>query len=146
MELAELHMMAKGPVEDLMEALDNLINDVHNKQDQAADEFETRTEEHNARTVHLGDEIDDSNADIARTKIFIDSVLLVAKSALEDEIGQCHNSIDANNVYIEEIKTTRADEHKEYEARVLELQEATEAIDESMELLSQITGPNASFA
>jgi hypothetical protein len=41
--LAELHLMAQGPIESLIEAINDVVDDLHEKLEQAQTEFDERT-------------------------------------------------------------------------------------------------------
>ena len=51
LKLAELHLMAQGPVETLAEAIQDVISDLGQKLDSANAEFDHRTNEHNVPTT-----------------------------------------------------------------------------------------------
>ena len=57
LNLAELHMMAKGPVEELVQAIEDTIVDLQFKREKADAAFVKRTAEHNAEVSRLEAEI-----------------------------------------------------------------------------------------
>lgn len=68
------------------------------------------------------------------------NVLYVTKEQLEGDIDQLHRNIDANNVYMQELEIARENDHKAYEARLIEHEDALDAIDESIGLLNTLNG------
>jgi ABC-type transporter Mla subunit MlaD len=103
LELAELHMFAKGPLDELLTAIQNLISDLGQKTDFAIEQFDERTSNHNSLEQRLTDDINTAQVQIAHTETFLANVLYVAKSQLEGDIDQLHSNIDANNVHMQEI-------------------------------------------
>jgi hypothetical protein len=46
LDMAELHMLAKGPLDDLLTALQNLVSDLQEQQADATSDFDDRTTQH----------------------------------------------------------------------------------------------------
>lgn len=44
MNLAELHVMAEGPLDDLVDAIESVVEDLNNKIDRAHEEYDRATE------------------------------------------------------------------------------------------------------
>lgn len=74
--------MSGGALDDLAEAIANLITDLNNKLDRAHNEYSQRTVEHEADVATYTREIDDANLDISETTEFLDNVLYVQKENL----------------------------------------------------------------
>jgi hypothetical protein len=57
MNLAELHMMAKGPLDELVAAIEDTVTDLSNKREKRDAAYVKRTNEHNAEVSRLEGEI-----------------------------------------------------------------------------------------
>lgn len=64
MNLAELHMMAKGPLDDLVAAIQDTVADLGYKREKRDASYVKRTNEHNALVSQLESDIANAEADI----------------------------------------------------------------------------------
>lgn len=53
MNLVELHMLAQGPLDQLVNAINDLVDDLNAKLDRAYAEYDQRTTEHNAEVRRI---------------------------------------------------------------------------------------------
>jgi hypothetical protein len=79
LNLAELSMMTEGPLDGLLQAINDVIADLQVKLQQADQDFETRTGQHNNEVKRLNDEITNAQLDISNTETFLRDVLYVQK-------------------------------------------------------------------
>jgi hypothetical protein len=84
--MALLNAKSGNPVDGLIEAIGKVIADIDTKTEEENNQFDIRTGEHNAEIKRLNREVDNANADIARTETFLSEVLYVMKATLEREI------------------------------------------------------------
>jgi hypothetical protein len=57
-DFAEVHLQAKGPLQELLNAIDELIDDLNAELAELTKNFNRRTDEHNREVVRLQQEID----------------------------------------------------------------------------------------
>ena len=60
LHLVELHSMAGGPVQELIDAIEELVNDLEEELEQLDLDFKVRTNEHNSLVVSLEQDIQDA--------------------------------------------------------------------------------------
>jgi len=68
LNLAELHMLAEGPLEELIGAIHDVVEDLNTKLTKAAEDFDTRTALYEAEVSRLNGEIDNAKLDVANTE------------------------------------------------------------------------------
>jgi len=68
-----------NPVQDLIDAINKLIVDLHDAQNQSREDFAARTEAHESEVQRLDDLIIDAQNDIANAESFLNNVLYVAR-------------------------------------------------------------------
>ena len=140
LKLAQLNAKAGGPVDQLIESLQKIINDLDTKQESAQEQFDARTVDHNNEVKRLNGEVDDANADISRTQAFLADVLYVMKAEFEAEIESLETGIANAEAYVAEITTTREREHEEFQTKISEHEGAIAAIEECLGLLATLHG------
>jgi hypothetical protein len=86
LDLSEMHMLAKGPLDELLSAISNLVSDLGDKTEKANVEFDEREQKHNSLVQSLTDDINTAQVQIAHTETFLANVLYVTKTTLEDNI------------------------------------------------------------
>lgn len=86
MNLAELQMMTQGPLDELTEAIDNLLNDLADKVVANQDDFRTSTNIHTSTVSTLSNEITSANNDIANTSSNLNDILIPKKNSLVKSI------------------------------------------------------------
>jgi len=53
MNLAELHIQSEGPLDELVDAIEEVINDLERKTDRAHEEYERKTVEHESEVSRI---------------------------------------------------------------------------------------------
>jgi predicted nucleic acid-binding protein len=104
------------------------------------------TGEHNAEVKRLNREIDNANADIARTTTFLEEVLYVMKATLEREITELADAIEKTKKFLEEAAISREAEHNDFLAKVADAEAGIEAVNEAWTVLSELLDGTASLA
>lgn len=97
MTMAELRAKDGDPVQDLIDAIVKLIDDLHAAQDKARQNFDERTQEHEAELVRLEDLITEAEADISHAQSFLEGTLYPAREQLSGDLDRFHAEIDENN-------------------------------------------------
>lgn len=138
--------MAQGPLDDLVEAIQNLIEDLAQKTETAHKNFDQTTTDHNSEVARLNSEINTANTDISNGTDMLNNVLYPAKRQLEESITQLHANIDGRNNLMEQLTNDRNADHEAFQVRVQEHNDAVSAIDEALELLRTLSSGNVSFA
>ena len=67
LNLGELHLMAQGPVDTLVTAIAEVLEDLSRKHDSANEAFDQRTNEHESESRRLTTLINEANRQIADT-------------------------------------------------------------------------------
>jgi TolA-binding protein len=142
LHLVQLHSMAAGPVQELIDAIEELINDLNEELVDLETDFQTRTNEHNAQVIALEQDIQDAEIDIERADDVIQNLLLPRRAQLQKRIAQIQDNQAENRKTLSEITLVRAQEHEEYELQVEELNAATAAVDEALALLATLSNPS----
>jgi chromosome segregation ATPase len=138
--LAELQVKSEGPFEELIEVVDALINDLGDSIEEADENYNERSLQNQSEVTRLEGEITDAEVAIANTQNILDNILYPTLQSLQDTVVSYNNEINENNAYVERITYEREEAHESYEARVEEHNEALSAIDECLEILSNLTG------
>lgn len=63
--------MSKGPLDELLKAIEDLIGDIQEKQEQSESDFDERTSLHTSEVQRLTDEINTAQVNIANTETFL---------------------------------------------------------------------------
>lgn len=144
--LAELHLMAEGPLDELIAAIEEVIDDLNRKLTSADEEYQKRTVQHDEDVKRIQGEIDSANTDIANSTSFLENVLKVQKANLESDIANLQQHIAETQAYIAEQTNIRQTEHAEFESKTIEHNEAVAALDEALSLLATLQTGDASLA
>ncbi|CAD8125241.1 unnamed protein product [Paramecium sonneborni] len=142
LHLVELHSMAGGSVSELVDAIEELVNDLEDGLEFLEFNFQRRTNEHNALLVQLNQQIQQAQIDVSRSEDVIDNLLLPRKEQLEVRIENLEEYQEQNRQKVDEENLTREQEHEAYEAQVAELNDATAAVDDALALLSTLNNPS----
>jgi len=76
MNLAEMHTLAQGPLDELVVAIQEVISDVDVKTERANRDFDARTNQHQTDVRRYTDLISEANRNIAETHELIDNILI----------------------------------------------------------------------
>lgn len=80
LNLAELHMLGQGPLDELVGAINDLVNDLNAKCDKADQDFVDLTARYQADVQQHNDDINAAKGDISRTETFLSDVLYPQKA------------------------------------------------------------------
>ncbi|CAD8164464.1 unnamed protein product [Paramecium octaurelia] len=142
LHLVELHSMAGGSVSELLDAIEELVNDLEDGLELLDFNFQRRTNEHNALLVQLNQQIQQAVIDVSRSDDVIENLLNPRKEQLELRIATLEEYQEQNRQKVDEENLTREQEHEAYEAQVAELNDATAAVDDALSLLSTLNNPS----
>jgi hypothetical protein len=86
LNLAELHLMAGGPLDELVEAIEGVMDDLDRKIENSHSEYQKRSDEHDMEVRRINGKMDSANEDIANNTEFLNNVLYVQRDQLEVDI------------------------------------------------------------
>jgi vacuolar-type H+-ATPase subunit I/STV1 len=138
LSLAEMHTLAEGPIDDLVVAIEAIVSDLEAKLVSAEEEFDERTQSHNAEVRTLTDLINEAERNIADTQALIENVLVPQRNQLTEEIATLYRLIDETKAYITQTTTDRESAHSSFLERVEEHNEGIAAIQEALGVLDQL--------
>lgn len=145
MNLAELHLMAQGPIDTLVSAIQDVIADLEAKQVRSQEEYDQRSSEHDSEVRRLNDEITNALSIIANTEELIANILVPQSEQLNSEIANLNKRVEDDNNHIDSATQERDNAHNEFLQRVDEHNSALEAVSEALGLLNQISEGDASL-
>jgi predicted phage tail protein len=142
LNFVQLHTAVKGPIDELLAAIEELIEDLNNDLQELEFDFQTRTNEHNAMVVALEQDIRDAESDIARMDDTINELLIPRRSQIKARIAAITDNMDFNRQTLAEETLVREQDHEAYELQIEEFNEAIAAVDEALALLSTLSNPS----
>ncbi|CAK61287.1 unnamed protein product (macronuclear) [Paramecium tetraurelia] len=142
LHLVELHSMAGGAVSELVDAIEELDNDLIDGLQLLDFNFQQRTNQHNALVVSLNQQINDAQIDISRSEDVIENLLVPRREQLETRIATLEEYQEINRKNYDEEVLIREQEHEAFEAQVAELTDATVAVDDALALLQTLSNPS----
>lgn len=145
-ELAELHSLAGGALDDLTNAINQLVSDLGDRIDELDEEYNDRSLFHQSEVTRIGSDISSAQISVSSTTNFLENILYPEQSKLEFNIASNNDAIDENNAYVVKLTFEREAQHEQYELRVEEANAALSAIDECLDIINQVSGGNLSFA
>lgn len=145
-ELAELHSLAGGALDDLTNAINQLVSDLGDRIDELDEEYNDRSLFHQSENTRIGSDISSAQISVSSTTNFLENILYPEQSKLEFNIASNNDAIDENNAYVVKLTFEREAQHEQYELRVEEANAALSAIDECLDIINQVSGGNLSFA
>lgn len=86
LHLVELHSMAGGAVQELVDAIEELSNDLEVGIENLDLDFKRRTNEHNALVSQLTQAIQDAEIDVSRSDDVIQNLLIPRRDQLVNKI------------------------------------------------------------
>jgi len=143
--LAELHMMSAGPVDELNEALEALIEDIQEKIDDNDEAYNERSLQNQSEVTRLEGLISDTEVHISNANNILENILYPALEELQSTLASENQSVEDNNAYIATITAQREEDHEVYESNVAEQNDALSAIDECLEILEQLSSGSISL-
>lgn len=91
LNLAEIHLAAEGPLDQLIAAINDVVSDLTVKLQKADEDWDARTGQHNNEVKRLNDEMTNAQLDISGTEQFLRDVLYMQKQNLEEEIQKLND-------------------------------------------------------
>lgn len=146
MNLALLQSKAENPVAQLITAIEKIISDLGAKAEKYTQDFDKRTGEHQNEVKRLKSEIDNANSDVSRTDSFLKEVLAPMKVSLEEDIARLNAEIAKTRIFLEEAAIQRGLEHEAFAQKILDIDGGLSAIQEALTVLDQLNEGGASFA
>jgi hypothetical protein len=143
--LAELHLMSGGPVEDLNEALEALIEDITVKIEDNDAAYNERSIQNQIEVTRLEGLISDTEVQISNANNILENILYPALEELQSTLASQNQSVEENNAYVAAITAQREADHEVYESNVAEQNDALSAINECLEILGQLSSGNISL-
>lgn len=116
MELITLHSAVQGPVEELLQAIEELVADLNAALQELEFNFQVRTNEHFSLQTELTQDIQDADADVGRLDDLINNLLVPRRSAIKAKIAQINENINYNRKTLAETTLLREQGHADYEA------------------------------
>ncbi|EGR29921.1 hypothetical protein IMG5_145750, partial [Ichthyophthirius multifiliis] len=139
--LAELHMMSEdNAVNDLLEAVVQLVEDLQEKQERQDNYFQEKTSQYRADVGKLQGEIDSAITDVSIATEDLQNNLYPRRKNLQDDIVSGEQHLAENKARLEKIKNLREQERAAYLERQEEHESALSALDEALNLLEQLAG------
>lgn len=84
--LAEVHLTTGGPLDELIEAIDEVVEDLGRKLEAAHEAFDRRTQRHEEDVIRINGLIDSAASDIASTTETL-NILATVRAALVEEVA-----------------------------------------------------------
>lgn len=144
--MAELHSLAGGAVEDLTNAIEQLVSDIGDRIDELDEEYNDRTLFHQSEATRIGSDISSAQISVSSTTNLLENIFYPERSKLQFNIASNNDAINENNSYIEKLTFEREASHEAYQGRVDEQNAALSAVDECIDIISSISGGAVSFA
>jgi hypothetical protein len=146
MDLAQIHMATEGPLEDLVQALNDLIADTQGALDSENSNFVAATEAHDNAVSRWGALISSAESDIASTESILADILRPRKASLEDTIANLEHAIEENIATTQRESNERATAHDLWVAKDAEYSLAIDACREALTLLNQLKNGEVALA
>jgi predicted nucleic acid-binding Zn-ribbon protein len=143
---AFLTAKAGNPVAELLAAIEKIIADLDTKTEKATADYDARTGEHQNEIKRLTREIDNANADVANSDTFLKEVLRPMKLSLENDIARLQADIAKTKIFLEEALINRDREHNDFVTKIADIDGGLAAIKEAFGLLQQLIDGGSSFA
>jgi len=142
LHMVQLHAMAQGPVQELEDAIEELISDLNEELQELESDFGQRTSQHNSDVISLEQEIQDAEIDVDRAEDTIANLLVPRRNQLQNRMAQIQENAEENRQTLAENTLVREQDHEAYEAQVEELNGATASVDEALALLISLSNPS----
>ncbi|CAK86874.1 unnamed protein product (macronuclear) [Paramecium tetraurelia] len=142
LNFGELHLQTGGILSELNTEIAKLIDELDEELAEIHHQYARRTDIHNREVQRLEQEIQDKEREVFNAHDFYDNVLIPQRDRFAAQLEQLQENIAQNRRTLNEATVQRAKDHAEFEAQVAEHNEAIGAIDESLQLLSQLESPS----
>lgn len=144
-EMAELHSLAGGAVQELTDAIEQLVSDLGDRIDELDEEYNERSLFHQSEVTRIGSDISSAQISVSSTTNLLENIFYPERAKLQFNINSNNDAINENNAYVEKLTFEREASHEAYQGRVDEGNAALSAVDECIEIISSISGGNISF-
>jgi hypothetical protein len=144
--MAELHSLAGGPVDELTNAIEQLIADIGDRIDELDEEYNDRTLFHQSEVTRIGSDISSAQISVSSTTNLLENIFYPERAKLQFQIASNNDAISENNAYVEKLTFERQASTEAYNARVDEKNAALSAVNECIDIISSIGGGAVSFA
>ncbi|CAK70584.1 unnamed protein product (macronuclear) [Paramecium tetraurelia] len=142
LNLVNLHSQVQGPIQELVEMIEELIQDINNNMEDVQYTFLMRTNEHNSYIVQVSQQLQDADSDIARMMDVIDNLLMPRKIQITTRIESLIENDEFNRKNVDEITLLRDQENQAYQQQIQEDNEAIDAADDAINLVSSLSNPS----
>lgn len=99
--MAELHTLAGGPLDDLTNAINQLINDLATRTGELDEDYNQRTLFHQSQKTRLNDLISSAQVDVSNLSQELENTLYPNVELLQHKIQTLGKNIDENNALVE---------------------------------------------
>ncbi|CAD8182504.1 unnamed protein product [Paramecium pentaurelia] len=135
LSMMALHSQSQGPVDELVQAIEDLVADLQEELDVLEFNFGQRTNEHHKIVTTLEQEINQAVLDYQRTQDTLENLLYPRRENLKNKIEQIQEYQEANRKTLAEAQLKRENEKEEFEAQLADFNSAIESTDQALELL-----------
>ncbi|KAM3147408.1 hypothetical protein pb186bvf_000659 [Paramecium bursaria] len=142
LSMMQLHAKSNGPVQELIQAIADLIDDLENELEQLNLDFKVRTNEHNAITTQLELDIQAATIDYQRTTDTIENLLTPRRDQLKAKIDKLIDFQDGNRKNKDETELKREQERADFELQLEDFNSGIEATDQALNLLQSLRNPS----
>jgi len=146
LDLAQIHMATEGPIEDLRQALQDLVDETQQALASENSNFAAASENHDREVDSWNALISSANADIASTQSLLEEILRPRKASLEVTIANLEQAIADNIATTAKESQERADAHDVWVHKDAEYATAIDACREALTLLNQLRNQEVSLA
>ncbi|CAD8147730.1 unnamed protein product [Paramecium pentaurelia] len=142
LNLVNLHSLVQGPIQELIETIEELIQDINNNMEDVQYKFLMRTNEHNSFIVQVSQQLQDADQDIARMIDVIDNLLIPRKDQINNRIRSLIENDEFNRKNVDEIILLRDQENQAYQQQIQEDNDAIDAVDDAINLVGSLSNPS----
>lgn len=133
--LAELHLATGGPIEELAQAIEELVNDLNENLRRENEQWDQTTNLHNSRVEEYNLKIEGAKSDISHENQKLNDALYPLREQLKNEIETLKQRIAENEETTRQESEQRAREHKDFVEKQAEHNDAVAAVDEAVSLV-----------
>ncbi|CAD8054601.1 unnamed protein product [Paramecium primaurelia] len=142
LNLVNLHSLVQGPIQELIETIEELIQDINNNMEDVQYKFSMRTNEHNSFIVQVSQQLQDADQDITRMIDVIDNLLIPRKDQITNRIRSLIENDEFNRKNLDEIILLRDQENQAYQQQIEEDNDAIDAVDDAISLVGSLSNPS----
>eukprot|EP01017_Pseudomicrothorax_dubius_P000891 TRINITY_DN0_c28_g1_i8.p1 TRINITY_DN0_c28_g1~~TRINITY_DN0_c28_g1_i8.p1 ORF type:complete len:376 (-),score=141.52 TRINITY_DN0_c28_g1_i8:126-1253(-) len=136
--LAEVHIQASGPIQRLIQALEDLIKELNTARSDENNRYESKRATHEANVQNINSQIGAANSEINSNRVKIQSILEPKKQQAQEDIARDTQIVAEKQENIRSATSNRNKDHADFEKRIAEHTEAIAAVDESLQLLGTL--------